>query len=295
MQLSFAVQAAVADALAAHVGRPVTLVRLHAVGGGSIHAAYQLITDAGAFFLKQNMAAEATNFAAEAEGLRTLLGRSPLRVPAPIGHGTAGAQAWLLMDWLAESAPSATSWTQLGEGLAALHRHTQPQHGFHQDNFIGSLPQRNTPCATWLEFWVAHRLAPQAALARARGRLDAPTQVLLDRVVARLPELLPDEPPALLHGDLWSGNVLVSTGPDHVPAIFDPAVHYGHREADLAMSTLFGGFEPGFYVAYAARFPLEPGWRERLPLHNLYPLMVHLNLFGTGYLPQIQAVLRRYA
>lgn len=295
MQLSFAVQAAVVEALAAHVGRPVRLDRLRVVGGGSIHAAYQLDTDAGPFFLKQNAAAEAANFAAEAEGLRTLMGRSPLRVPAPLGHGTAGAQAWLLMDWLDARTPTAATWTRLGEGLAALHRHTQARHGFHQDNYIGSLPQRNTPCATWVEFWVAHRLEPQAALAHARGRLDAPTRALLDRVVARLPELLPEEPPALLHGDLWSGNVLASTGPDHVPAIFDPAVYYGHREVDLAMTTLFGGFEPGFYAAYAAGFPLEPGWRERLPLHHLYPLMVHLNLFGTGYLPQVQAVLRRYA
>jgi fructosamine-3-kinase len=295
MQLSFAVQAAVVDALAAHVGRPVTLERLRVVGGGSIHAAFQLDTDAGAFFLKQNTAAAAANFAAEAEGLRTLMGRSPLHVPAPIGHGTAGAQAWLLMAWLAARAPATAAWTRLGEGLAALHRHTQAQFGFHQDNYIGSLPQRNTPCTNWLEFWVAHRLQPQAALASARGRLDTSTRTLLDRVIARLPELLPVEPPALLHGDLWSGNVLLSTGPDGVPAIFDPAVHYGHREADLAMTVLFGGFESEFYAAYAAHYPLVPGWRERLPLHNLYPLMVHLNLFGTGYLPQIQAVLRRHA
>jgi protein-ribulosamine 3-kinase len=283
-------------ALARHVGRAVKLLGTAAVGGGSIHRAQRLDTDAGPFFLKSNNTPDAAdNFAAEWDGLTTLQGRSSLRVPAPIARGLDGGQAWLLMAWLPSLPQRADTWTRLGEGLAALHRHTQAQHGHSRDNYIGSLPQSNPASPNWATFFAEQRLQPQARLAARRGLWDAQLQARLDHLCARLPALLPGEPPALLHGDLWSGNVLPCTGPEGHPAIFDPAVYYGHREMDIAMTRLFGGFDPGFYAAYHAAYPLEPGWEGRCGLHNLYPLMVHLNLFGAGYLPEIQSVLRRYA
>jgi protein-ribulosamine 3-kinase len=294
MRLPSGLLASLEAALALHVGRPVAIRGGEGIGGGSIHHAQRLDTDAGPFFLKSNSTAAADNFAAELDGLATLQGRSSLRVPVAIGLGCDQGQAWLLMEWLPSQPRRPDTWALLGEGLAALHRHTQPAHGHTRDNFIGSLPQSNLACPTWAEFFERRRLRPQAELAAGRGLLDKRLLHQLDRLYDRLPEWLPVEPPALLHGDLWSGNVLPCTGPAGHPAIFDPAVYYGHREMDIAMTRLFGGFEAAFYAAYHAAHPLEPGWEKRCGLHNLYPLMVHLNLFGAGYLPEIQSVLQRY-
>jgi protein-ribulosamine 3-kinase len=294
-RLDSSVAAVLRDALAQRLGHPVQVLGTHAVSGGSIHTALRVDTDAGAFFLKTNSADAAANFEAEAAGLTLLQGRSQLRVPAVVATGTSAGQAWLLMDWLAGAAPTRQSWALLGEGLAALHLHTQPRFGLAQDNYIGSLAQSNAPADSWAEFYVQRRLQPQRRLAHANSYLTADLERQLERLYLRLPDWVPEEPPALLHGDLWSGNVLPRTDPRGIPSIFDPAVYYGHRESDLAMTRLFGGFDGAFYDAYLACHPLAPAWEERVPLHQLYPLMVHLNLFGMAYLPQIQAVLRRYA
>jgi fructosamine-3-kinase len=178
--------------------------------------------------------------------------------------------------------------------LAALHRHTSTQYGLDHDNFIGELPQLNGRSADWVEFYRDQRIAPQVSIARQRGLLHRERERLLTRVMDRLPNLfgVHSEPPALLHGDLWSGNYMVADGDE--PVIVDPAVYYGNREVEIAFTELFGGFPGGFLDAYHEAYPLAPDYRERRALYQLYPLLVHLNHFGEGYGPQVDAVCAHY-
>jgi protein-ribulosamine 3-kinase len=230
-------------------------------------------------FVKLNDARYADAFAAEAEGLRALRGAGA-RAPEPIRHGVAGGQAYLLMEWL--DLGSRGDFAALGAMLAAMHRAQSDRYGWPRDNYIGSTPQLNGACATWAEFWRERRLEPQLALARRSGhRLDVmPVWRLLEG----------HQPPAsLLHGDLWGGNTGFLAG--GAPVLFDPAVYYGDREADLAMTELFGGFPEKFYEAYSEAWPLEQGYELRKQIYNLYHLLNHLNLFGGGYLGQVKATL----
>ncbi|HMQ31833.1 MAG TPA: fructosamine kinase family protein, partial [Chloroflexaceae bacterium] len=181
----------------------------------------------------------------------------------------------------------------LGEQLAALHRHSAPVFGLERDNFIGGSPQPNGRLVSWPAFFRERRLLPQLDLAAANGLLPAARRRALERLAGRLDDLLASaEPPALIHGDLWGGNVVGAPG--GAPALIDPAVSYSHREAELAFTELFGGFTPRFYAAYNAAWPLDPGYADRRDLLNLYHLLNHLNLFGEGYGLQVDQVLRRY-
>ncbi|MEM7036432.1 MAG: fructosamine kinase family protein, partial [Bacteroidota bacterium] len=192
-----------------------------------------------------------------------------------------------------ETGPHAPGfWTTFGHSLAALHRHSAPTFGLDHPNFIGRLPQSNDQRTDFPTFFAECRLQPQARMARDAGLLDRDTLRRLEAFYPLLPDLLPDEPPALLHGDLWSGNFMSANGGQ--PYIFDPAVHYGHREAELAFSRMFGGFDAEFYAAYQDAWPLQPGWQARIAIFNLYPLAVHLNLFGAYYLREIQSTLKKY-
>jgi fructosamine-3-kinase len=254
-----------------------------AVSGGCIHRCYRALRAGRAVFLKLNEARFADAFAAEAEGLGALCAAG-CRAPAPIAHGVACGQAYLLMEWL-ELGPSG-DFAALGAMLAALHRTQGDRYGWARDNYIGATPQENGACASWQEFWRERRLEPQLALARRNGHRLEPTPLW------RLLE--GHEPPrSLLHGDLWSGNAGFIAG--GAPVLFDPAVYYGDREADLAMTELFGGFPEEFYEAYHDAWPLERGYEVRKHLYNLYHLLNHLNLFGGGYLAQVRATLRLLA
>lgn len=221
---------------------------------------------------------------AEAEGLRWLSAAAALRVPAPRGAFEAedGRRALLVMEWIEVGAAAVDFADLLGRGLADLHRSGSAGFGHSADNYIGALPQSNTPHDSWSEFYASERLEPQLRLARDAGRLSAS---FLGRVQTRLDDLAqvtgPEEPPARLHGDLWSGNCIADA--NGVPCLVDPAVYGGHREMDLAMMRLFGGFSERVFDAYAEAYPLAAGARERVPLYQLYPLLVHLNLFGGGY------------
>ena len=181
-----------------------------------------------------------------------------------------------------------------GEALAALHRTQAAHHGLDHANFIGRLPQENDPSASWSAFYRDQRIGVQLDLARQRGRLPARREDLLTRLMARLPDLLDDSimPPSLLHGDLWGGNYLVD---DHAQAVLiDPAVYYGHREMDLAMTELFGGFSTRFDEAYHAAYSIDPGYQDRRSLYQLYYILVHLNLFGESYGGQVDSIARHY-
>ena len=285
------------DAVRAEVERALgAVLRITPVSGGCISDAFRVETADGPVFLKHHPQAPAGMFAAEADGLRALYAAAggALRIPVVLAMDDAGDGArWIALEWL-EPGPRGPSFGErLGRGLAALHRDGSGGWGWARANFIGALPQSNDAAPTWAEFWRDQRLAPQLELARS-ARRDAGSPRDWDLLLDRLPELLAaaeEDGPSLLHGDLWSGNVLSASGE---PALIDPAVYRGHREADLAMAELFGGFDARFHAAYHEAWPLLPGYAEtRRAIYQLYYLLVHVNLFGGRYGAQTATVLRR--
>ncbi len=263
------------------------------VGGGCINEAVTVTgRDGRAFFVKLNVGGGEAMFAAEAEGLAELAATGAIRVPAPVCRGVAAGRAYLVLEQLpldgrvGDALPAAA----LGEQLAVLHHHTADRFGWHRDNTIGSTPQINTQDSNWIAFWRAQRLGFQLQLAARNGHRGK----LLDkgeRLLADLEPLFSDVTPvaSLLHGDLWSGNWAVTRAGE--PVVFDPAVYYGDRETDLAMTELFGGFVADFYAAYRAAWPLDPGYRVRRTFYNLYPILNHLNLFGGSYGAQAERMI----
>jgi protein-ribulosamine 3-kinase len=279
-------RAALEAAAAAAFGRGVRLESASAASGGCIHDCYLVETDSGRIFVKLNAPRFADAFAAEADGLAALRAAG-IRAPEPIAHGTAAGHAYLALELL--ELGGREDFAALGHALATLHRSTGGRFGWTRDNYIGASAQRNAQTASWPDFWRDQRLAPQLALAVANGHVEIGKSG--KALCEGLPQLLAAHSPAasLLHGDLWRGNAgFVSGG---APAVFDPAVYRGDREADLAMTELFGGFPRAFYDAYAEAWPLSPGYEARKPLYNLYHLLNHLNLFGGGYLGQVRATL----
>jgi fructosamine-3-kinase len=281
-----AIAARIADATAS----PFTLERVSPVGGGCINDAHVLEGSGRRYFVKVNRAERADMFAAEAEGLAEILATGTVRVPQPLCHGVAEGTAWLALEHMELGGRG--DGAELGRRLAALHRVTSSRFGWTRDNTIGSTPQPNTPGADWIVFYREHRLRFQLALAAAngfRGRLQAKGERLLEMLPRFFGDYAP--PPSLLHGDLWSGNYGYERSGE--PVLFDPAVYYGDREADLAMTELFGGFPPAFYGAYESEWPLDAGYRVRKRLYNLYHVLNHANLFGGGYASQAESMVDR--
>lgn len=259
-----------------------------AASGGCINQSGTLIgQDGRRFFVKLNQAALLPMFEAESDGLAALHAAAAIRVPLPVAQGIADDQAFLVMEWL-DLDDGVLSGAVLGEQLAELHSRIGPAYGWRRDNFIGSTPQSNREHADWIAFFRTQRLQPQFDLASRNGgspRLLTGGEKLCERLEGLFAGYTP--PPSLLHGDLWRGNVAMHAG---APVIFDPAVHYGDRESDLAMSALFGGFPAAFYAAYHAAWPLDPGYRSRKLLYQLYHVLNHFNLFGGGYGGQALAI-----
>jgi protein-ribulosamine 3-kinase len=285
------VTAGLAEAIAAQCGIRIDPATWQSVGGGSINRAARLSSDAGPLFLKTNRADRLEMFAAEAEGLSELAAADAVRVPGVHGWGVEGGRSWLLLEYLELSSPDATCRRRLGERLAALHRHTAARHGWHRDNTIGSTPQPNSPDDDWVRFLADRRLRFQLDLAIENGygsALSRDGERLLDALPAFFADYRPE--PSLLHGDLWGGNFAACEGE---PVIFDPAVYYGDRETDLAMTELFGGFGGEFYAAYEEAWPLDAGYPVRRDLYQLYHVLNHLNLFGGGYLGRARSLVGR--
>jgi fructosamine-3-kinase len=271
--------AAIEQHISRATGTPFTVQSRHSVGGGCINSATVVQDGNRRYFVKLNDAARLSMFAAEAEGLKEIAQTRSVRVPLPVCSGAVGGSAFLVLEHLKLDGADAHSLELLGRELAQLHRATQKQFGWRLDNTIGSTPQINTPGADWVEFWREHRLGFQLELAARKGR-NLMRQG--ERLLVDLGEFFRTYHPApsLLHGDLWGGNV-GATGQQ--PVIFDPAVYYGDREVDLAMTELFGGFSARFYQAYQEAWPLDPGHKVRKTLYNLYHVLNHFNLFGGGY------------
>jgi fructosamine-3-kinase len=234
-------------------------------------------------------------FPAEARGLDWLRAANALRVPEvlAVSNGREGEPSFLVLELLTPSRPQRNFDERLGRGMAELHRFGAPRFGWESTNFIGTLPQRNEPHDSWADFFWYERLEPQLARAVAAGLASARLRTGFERLAARLTQLVgPVEPPARLHGDLWGGNLHIDeTG---APCLIDPAVYGGHREVDLAMMRLFGGFGESVFRAYQEVWPLSPGYAERIALYQLYPLLVHVNLFGGSYVQSVERSLARY-
>ncbi len=259
------------------------------VGGGDISAAWRLAAEDGDVFLKTGPLSSFDMFEAEAEGLEELARANAVRVPAVITLGCADRSAFVALEWLDFGGRAGAAGRKLGEHLAELHRTVSDRFGWHRDNTIGLTPQHNPRTDDWVEFYREHRLRYQLELARSNG-FGGELQTAGARLLEALPEFFRDYEPAasLLHGDLWGGNWATC---DREPVIFDPAVYFGDRETDLAMTRLFGGFGRDFYEAYEASWPLARGHEKRNDLYQLYHVLNHLNLFGSGYLGRALALM----
>jgi|HigsolmetaAR203D_1030402.scaffolds.fasta_scaffold00144_13 protein-ribulosamine 3-kinase len=285
------VAASVGEALSAALGTRIDDKTRRPVGGGSINSAFEYRAAQGSIFVKVSAAPNALDmFQAEAAGLKALAAAQAVRVPNVLALGQSREGAYLALEWIALSAPSRSTEAMLGEQLAWQHRCTHAQFGWERDNTIGSTPQRNAPTGSWDVFYRDQRLRPQLDLAAERGA----SRRVLDRgylLCEKLPQFFSDYRPvaSLLHGDLWGGNW--ASDDDGLPVIFDPAVYYGDRETDIAMTRLFGGFGPAFYAAYHSTWPLDAGASTRVPLYNLYHVLNHYNLFGGGYLRQAESMI----
>jgi len=274
------------------IGHRMEIQSFRVVGGGCINRCYKVITDQESYFLKVNQKQYLDMFQAEHHGLEALAQNCDLLVPEVFGTGCLGEISYLLLDFIERSAPATDYWESLATGMAAMHRVTSNNYGWKLNNYIGSLPQSNKWHQGWRQFFIHERLLPQIGMAQKSGLITGALKDTFESLFTRLDDLLGEEVPVFLHGDLWSGNIM--TGPLGQPCLVDPAVYFGHREIELAFTTLFGGFDHKFYQAYNSAYPMEPGYRERFELYNLYPLLVHLNLFGGGYLDQILQVLRKF-
>ncbi len=268
-------------------------VALQPLSGGDVANAYAAELDDGRrVFVKTHADPPPGFFTTEATGLRWLGDADAVRVPAVLGVGD--DPPFLVLEWISEGRPDEGTEPALGRDLAALHRSGAPCFGRQDRRTTGSRGLPNEPCATWAEFYATQRLTPLARLARDADALSGGTVAALESVAARLDELGgPAEPPARLHGDLWAGNRLIGT--DGQSWLIDPAAHGGHREFDLAMMRLFGGYGHACFTAYDEAFPLAEGWEARVPLHQLAPLVVHAIKFGGGYAAATEAALATMA
>lgn len=274
-------------------GRKIHINRIVPVSGGSINATSKLETTGGHFFLKANDAfSYPAMFEKEAAGLELLRSTETFVIPQIILQDEFEDLAFLLLSFIRETEQKKNFWEEFGSQLANLHGNTSNVFGYEEDNYIGSLVQSNRRHNNWPDFFITERLEFQLASALKSGKMDQSDVTAFNLLFRKLDTLMPKESPALLHGDLWNGNFMV--GENGLPCLIDPAVYYGHREMDLAMTRLFGGFDDRFYQSYDESLSLTSGFEERKDIYNLYPLLVHVNLFGGKYVNDVRSIVKRY-
>ncbi len=267
--------------LSDHMGSNVAIKDSQAVYGGDINETFLLQTNSGPLFLKLNRNASKDMFVKEFNGLMALSNTAAIHVPKPILDGEIGNTIFLVMEYVKKGKPGNNFWQDFARGLATLHRNTQDEFGFFEDNYMGSVTQSNKQYASWHEFYASERIMPLMLKAHNQNNCSKDDIAKAEKLCAGFTEIFPEEPPALLHGDLWSGNFIANE--NGKPVIYDPAVYYGNREMDIAMTKLFGGFDKTFYNYYNEIYPLQKGWEKRIALCHLYPLLIHLVLFGGHY------------
>lgn len=261
--------------------------------GGCINNGGRIDTACGVFFIKWNSATRFPNmFSKEKAGLELLLNTESLTIPQVVHVYEGSDYSCLVLEYLESGHRKSNYWEELGRGLALLHSKSATHFGLDHGNYIGSLKQSNTQHENWIDFFIHQRIAPQLELALSNGAMTERNVKEMEQLYKKFPHLLVSEKPALIHGDLWSGNIMTDSSGD--PALIDPAVSFAHREMDIAMTQLFGSLPKQFYDAYNEAKPLEPGWQNRLDIYNLYPLLVHVNLFGGGYLSQVMQIINHY-
>ena len=268
--------------------------RYERVHGGDINSSYCLLTSAGKYFLKVNDKNKyPLMFEREANGLGKLRELCTLKIPQVIKQGSCNDQQYLLLEWMEKGAPKKDMWENFGRGLAMMHKQPQEYFGSNEDNYIGSLVQNNDPHNEWYSFYTECRIKPLVKKLFDAGNYSATDIRDADIFCNNLRSILPNEPPSFLHGDLWVGNyMIISSG---YATIFDPAVYFGHREMDIGMTKLFGGFDQPFYDLYNDTYPLEKGWEKRLPVTQIYPLLVHAVLFGGHYIKSVKNILKAFS
>lgn len=269
----------------------VPILDITAIFGGHINHAYKLTTGSDTFFVKVNSSRRFPDmFDDEAKSLQLLADTHTVNIPRQVAHGHFEELTFLLMEWIEPGGESPVHYIRLGQQLAAMHRHTQSFFGLEWDHH-SLLLQSNSPHQDWASFFIHERLQPMVELAIKKGYLTIADQHDFDRLYLRIPQLFPEEPPALLHGDLWKGNCLF--GADDRPYLVDAGPYYGHREMDIAMTRFFPGFDEAFYTAYNDAYLLEKGWEQRVELFHLYPLLI-LTTLGPDYRDRLRAALKKY-
>lgn len=280
--------------LSALFNESITGRNFHRVGGGSINETFRLkLSGRQQFFCKVNSATKFPQlFEKEKNGLNLLAKAAVIQIPGVVHYFIAGDEQVLVLEWMEEGLRNKFFWTKFGEQLAALHHLSAPLFGLDENNFMGSVPQDNTESSDWVSFFIHSRLRPIVKQCTNTHLLQSTHIDLFEKLYSLLPQIFPAEKPSLVHGDLWSGNFMCNEHAE--PVLIDPAVYYGHRSVDLAMTTLFGGFDKTFYEAYHYHYPFPGNYNEQWEVCNLYPLLIHLLLFGKSYLYQLEATLKKY-
>ena len=276
------------------------IIRHEPVNGGDINQSYCLHGTDAKYFLKVNDAGSFPGMLEkEMNGLKALAKESStynrletLTIPGVIKSGVVQQQQYLLLEWIETGKPKKDFWDKFGTGLALIHQKKQPYFGWVEDNYIGSLPQCNAKHEIWNLFYAECRIMPLIKMLFDNGVFSKPDVTIAESFCKQSEQIFPPEPPALLHGDLWSGNFLINATGD--ATIYDPAVYYGHREMDIGMTKLFGGFDQRFYDAYNEMYPMKNGWHQRLSFSQLYPLLVHAVLFGGEYVGRTKEIMQRF-
>jgi protein-ribulosamine 3-kinase len=275
------------------IDKRILIKNISDLSGGCISKALKAETSSGIFFIKWNADADIKLFETEAKGLHLLKDTRAIDIPHVFTYGRAENFIYLILGFIDPASQKYNYWEDFGQSLSTLHKLTGESYGLDFDNYIGSLPQRNKRSNDWITFFINERLNPQLQLAIKNGKVKNSLANDFESLYKKLPHILHIEKPSLLHGDLWSGNVMVNN--EGFVSLVDPAVYFGNREAEIAFTKLFGGFDEAFYESYMENFPFEKDYEERFDIYNLYPLLVHVNLFGGEYIYDVKNALRRFA